>query len=255
MLEEVAIRSLLGVNGIAIGGGGQTGGGTIFSAILTAVQDNQNANLLSTPSVMVLDNSPSSNLVGQEIPVTTGEALGTDNANPFRTVQRQEVGLKLEVTPQINEGDSVKLDIRVEVSSVTDAVATASQDVVTNKREIITSVMVTDGEIIVLGGLIDDNETIGETKVPLLGDIPVLGRLFQSQSRKASKRNLMVFIRPTIVRDDIGVRAVTGRKYNYMQAQQLMLTGDDVSGLDRLLNDVIGDASLATSSGFLGTER
>lgn len=177
-----------------------------------------NSNLLATPHLTTMDNEEAFFIVGQEVPIITGSTTGSNNANPFQSVDRQEVGIKLKVTPQINEGDAVQLLIEQEVSSVSGA---TSVDVIINKREIKTSVIVDDGGTIVLGGLIDDAVQESVSKVPLLGDIPILGNLFKSTSTSVSKRNLMVFIRPTIIRDGVTMNEISHKKYQYIRAEQL----------------------------------
>ena len=167
---------------------------------------------------MTMDNEEASIIVGQEIPITTGETLSGSNSNPFRSVTRQEIGVKLVVRPQINEGNAVKLHIIQEVSSIFGPLSASSSDLITNKRSIETTVLVEDGETIVLGGLIDDHVQESIKKIPVLGDIPLLGRLFRSTSISRTKRNLMVFLRPTIVRSSEDVRSISNRKYNYFQA-------------------------------------
>ena len=194
--------------------------GESFAAILNLVSQDANSNILSTPSVMTMDNEISSIIVGQEIPVTTGETLSANNSNPFRSVNRQEIGVKLEVKPQINEGNAVKMEINQEVSSVFGPITSTSTDLITNKRQIQTTVMVETGETIVLGGLIDDDVQESEKKVPVLGNIPLVGRLFKSTSTSRTKRNLIVFLRPTIVRDTDEIRSISNRKYNYFEALQ-----------------------------------
>ena len=238
-LQETAINSLLGLNGLGLGFAGITDDGTLFGVILNALDQDTGSNVLSTPSIMTMDNQPASIIVGQEIPITTGEVLGNDNSNPFRTVERQNVGIQLDVKPQINEGDTIKLDIRQEVSAIVGPLTEASTDLVTSKREIETTVMVEDGEIIVLGGLIEQDEQVSVEKVPLLGDIPVLGRVFRSEGRSKNRTNLMVFLRPTIVRGRDDMRAVTDRKFDYIRSEQ-MLRSDDEPSLDVFMRDVIG---------------
>lgn len=239
-LRSAAIDSLLGVNGFATGFAGISDNGTLFGVIVNALSQDTDSNVLSTPSIMTMDNQPASIIVGQEIPITTGEALGANNTNPFRTIERQDVGVQLEVRPQINEGDSIQLFIRQEVSSIAGPVNEDFSELVTSKREIETTVMVDDGEIIVLGGLIEDNEQVRIDKVPLLGDIPIIGRAFRSEGRSKVRQNLMVFLRPTIVRSVGDVRNVTGRKYNYMRAEELLRSGKDDANIDRLMDQVIG---------------
>jgi len=239
-LQEAAVASLLGLEGFSLGFGGQTNDGTIFGVILTAVDQDAASNVLSTPSVMTLDNEEASIQVGQQIPISTGETLGDANLNPFRTIERQDVGIQLEVRPQINEGDSITLFIRQEVSSIFGPVSETFTELITNRREVSTTVLADDGEVIVLGGLIEENEQISASQVPLLGDIPGIGRLFSSKGRSNVRSNLMVFIRPTIVRDVEDVRAVTSRKYNYLQAEQLLRTRQPTSSMDRVMNDILG---------------
>lgn len=245
-LRSAAIDSLLGLNGFSTGFAGISDNGTLFGVIVNALSQDTDSNILSTPSIMTMDNQPASIIVGQEIPITTGEALGSDNTNPFRTIERQDVGVQLEVRPQINDGNAIQLFIRQEVSSIAGPVSDSFAELVTNKREIETTVMVDDGEIIVLGGLIEDNEQVRIDKVPLLGDIPIIGRAFRSEGRSKVRQNLMVFLRPTIVRSVEDVRNVTGRKYNYIRAEELMRNGKSGSKLDDFMNQVIGAPVPAT---------
>ena len=173
------------------------------------------------PSILAMDNEPARLFIGQEIPITTGESLGTNNSNPFRTTSRQEVGIELEITPQINEGSSVILNIKQGVSGVA-GVAASGLDLVTNKREIETTVLVDNNQIIVLGGLIDEDSQEVISKVPILGSIPLLGRLFQSSSTTNQKKNLMVFLKPTILIDSESSQDISTEKYNYIKAQRLI---------------------------------
>ena len=189
-----------------------------WGAIVQAVSTDTNSNILATPSITTLDNEEAEFLVGQEVPVITGSTSSSNNANPFQTVDRQEVGIKLKVTPQVNEGSGVQLTIEQEVSSISGATGV---DIITNKREIKTTVMADTGSTIVLGGLIDDDVQESVQKVPLLGDIPLLGHLFKSTSTTKRKRNLMVFIRPTIVRDGKTMSDISKEKYNYIRAEEL----------------------------------
>ncbi|GAB2927051.1 type II secretion system secretin GspD [Rheinheimera gaetbuli] len=189
-----------------------------WAAILQAVRTSTNSNVLATPHITTMDNQEAFFLVGQEVPVITGSTTGANNTNPFQQVQRQEVGIKLKVTPQINEGDAVQLTIEQEVSSIGGATAV---DITINKREIKTTVMADDGATVVLGGLIDEDVQESESKVPLLGDIPVLGHLFKSTSVTKRKRNLMVFIKATIVREGSAISGISKTKYNFIRAEQL----------------------------------
>ncbi|WP_256383364.1 type II secretion system secretin GspD [Photobacterium toruni] len=190
-----------------------------WTALVTAVQSNRNVNVLSTPNITVLDNQEANLSVGQEVPVTTGSQTGSNNDNPFTTVERKDVGIQLKVTPQINEGDSVQMKIEQVVSQVADA--NGAVDIRFDKRELSTSVLVKDGNMIALGGLMQEKTLESEQKVPILGDIPVLGALFRSTNNQTEKTNLMIFIRPTILRDGMSADGMTQRKYNYIRAQQL----------------------------------
>ncbi|XPF92658.1 type II secretion system secretin GspD [Colwellia sp. RE-S-Sl-9] len=189
-----------------------------IGAVLQAVSSDTNSNILSTPSITTLDNEEAYFLVGQEIPIITGSATGSNNANPFQTVDRQEVGIKLKVTPQVNEGNAVQLTIEQEVSSVSGATGV---DIAINKREIKTTIMADSGSTIVLGGLIDEDVQESEQKVPLLGDIPIIGALFKSTSNTKRKRNLMVFLKATIIRDGESMSKISKDKYNYIRADEM----------------------------------
>lgn len=197
-----------------------------WGAVLQAVSTDTNSNVLSTPHLTTMDNEEAFFIVGQEVPIITGSSTGSNNANPFQTVERKEVGIKLKVTPQINEGDAVQMLIEQEVSSVSGA---TSVDIAINKREIKTTVIVDDGGTIVLGGLIDEDVQESVSKVPLLGDIPVLGHLFKTTTTSKRKRNLMVFIRPTIVRDGVTMNTISHRKYNFIRAEQLKRQSEGIS--------------------------
>jgi general secretion pathway protein D len=189
-----------------------------WGAIVQAVSSDTNANILATPSITTLDNEEAHFLVGQEIPILTGSSTGSNNGNPFQTVERQEVGIKLTVTPQVNEGSGVQLTIEQEVSSVSGATGV---DISINKREIKTVVMADSGATVVLGGLIDEDVQESVQKVPLLGDIPFIGHLFKSTKTSTRKRNLMVFIRPTIIRDGKMMNEISKDKYNYIRADEI----------------------------------
>ena len=196
-----------------------------WGMVLQAVRNNTNTNILATPSITTIDNEEASILVGSEIAILTGSTAGANNSNPFQQVDRKEVGIKLKVTPQINEGSAIQLLIEQEVSSVSGAVGV---DVGINKRSIKTNVLAEDGGTIVIGGLIDEDVQESVSKVPLLGDIPVLGHLFRSTGTTKRKRNLMVFIRPQILRDGRSASDISQRKYNYMRAQQIKEDEDGV---------------------------
>ena len=220
-LSAIATNSLLNTQGLVAGFGSIDSDGDSFVGIINAIAEDQNSNILSTPSIIAMDNEPANLVIGQEIPITIGESLGANNANPFRTTSRQEVGVKLSITPQINEGYSVILDIKQEVSGVAGAL-TGGSDIITNKRTIETTVLVDNNQIIVLGGLIDDDiqETIN--RVPVLGQIPILGRLFRSSSKSVIRRNLTVFLRPKILADSKSVNQISLEKYNFIKAEGLL---------------------------------
>ena len=237
---DAAVSSLLELEGGSVGGAGESGD-TLFGVILTAVEQDTNSRVLSKPFNMTLDNGTSSLVVGQEIPITTGETLSSDNTNPFRTVQREQVGVKLDVTPRISADDTVRLDIYQEVSSVSSVLVDTSTDFITNTREITTSILADDGEIIVIGGLIEQSNSQASSKVPILGDIPLLGALFRSEGSDTVRTNLMVFIRPTIIRDRDEARDVTARSYRYIRAEEMLRTGDENSAIDGFISEVLGD--------------
>ena len=219
-LSNVASSSLLQSSGL-VSGFGDFSGGDSFAGIISAVADDQNSDILSTHTVIAMDNEPANLVIGQEIPITTGESLGSNNANPFRTTSRQEVGIKLSITPQINEGNSVILEIKQEVSGVVGPL-TGTADLITNKRSIETTVLVDNNQMIVLGGLNEDDLQESVSKVPLLGSIPVFGRLFSSYAESRVQRNLMVFLRPTILMDSADVTSLSGEKYNYINAEKII---------------------------------
>lgn len=196
-----------------------------WGAIVQAVAQDTNSNILATPSVTTMDNEEASMLVGQEVPILTGSTSSSNNSNPFQTVERKEVGVKLKVTPQINEGTAVQLKIEQEVSSVSGA---TSVDISINKRSITNTVLADDGSMVILGGLIDENVQESVQKVPLLGDIPILGQLFKSTSSTKQKRNLLVFIRPTILRDSESMNRLSHGKYNFIRSEQVKRKEDGI---------------------------
>ena len=234
-LETAAVNSLIGLDGTTAGFGG-INNDTLFSVIVNAIEDDENSNILSTPFVTTLDNVPASFLVGQEIPITASEGLTAASANPFRTFSREEVGIKLDVLPQISEGDVIRLEIKQEVSSISGVVTAISDDFVLNKREIETTVLANDGEIIVLGGLIQDDESFEESKVPVLGDVPVIGNLFRSRGKSRERTNLMVFLRPKIIRNAQDARPLTQYRLNQIRAEDISQSGRETSKLDSVIN-------------------
>ncbi len=234
-LRTTALNSLLGASGGTLGFGGQNSSGNLFGLVLNAVESDVNSNVLATPSILAMDNEEASFLSGQEIPVTTGEVLSADNTNPFRTVNRQEVGVRLVVRPQITEGNTVRLLIEQEVSSVAGAVTAGSSDLITNKRSVNTTVLADNGEIIVLGGLIQQDENDTVSGVPGLSRVPGVGRLFRSEGTEQRRTNLMVFIRPTIIRDEADMRAVTANRYDYIRNQQVQGSETGTSSLEAIV--------------------
>jgi len=238
--RTAAMQSLLGLGGGLAGIAGSSGG-LMFGLILDAVRSDTASNLLSTPSILTLDNEPARILVGQEVPITTGEVLGDANANPFRTIQREDVGIQLEVTPQINAGGGITLKLRQEVSSVAGPVSAQFSELVLNKREIETNVLVDSGAIVALGGLLDQADRDTEHKVPLLGDIPVVGNLFRSSARSSARTNLMVFIRPTVIEDAADARRATAPRYDYMRRAQQAAAGGDGARREAALDVLVRD--------------
>ncbi|HEY1283270.1 MAG TPA: hypothetical protein VGE96_02210, partial [Steroidobacteraceae bacterium] len=209
--------------GALFGVGRIAASGVNFAAILRAVRNDGDSNVISTPSAITMDNQEAELKVAQEVPFITGQFTNTGgnnngSVNPFQTVQREEVGTILKVTPQLNGGDTVILKLEIESSSLTNS--TQAVDLITNKRTISTNVMIEDGGIVVLGGLISDSNTRSEQRVPFLGRIPLLGLAFKTRNADANKTNLMVFIRPKILRDGVDASFETNSKYNYMIDQQ-----------------------------------
>ncbi|MCG7326903.1 type II secretion system secretin GspD [Achromobacter sp. ACRQX] len=194
-----------------------------LGVLARAMQNTGEANILSTPNLLTLDNQSASILVGKTVPFVTGQYVtsgSNGSSNPFQTIEREDVGLKLNIRPQISEGGAVKLDIYQEVSSIDESRSTPTTGIVTNKRAIDTSVLIDDGQIIVLGGLLEDNVTLTSNSVPGLGSLPVIGSLFRYDTRKRTKTNLMVFLRPYVVRDANRSASVTMDRYDYMRRAQ-----------------------------------
>lgn len=217
--------------GVTIGVGRITDDGVSFAAILRALQGDANTNIISTPTILTTDNEEASLNIGQEVPFVSGQYTNTGNAggavNPFTTVNRESVGVKLTITPQINEGDSLLLEISQEISSIA-ASSAGAVDLITNQRIIETTVIVDDGTIIVLGGLIEDTLREQDQRVPVLGSIPILGNLFRTRGTEKVKTNLLIFIRPQILRDADRAWEATNEKYNYIRDIQLGKEGDSV---------------------------
>jgi len=217
--------------GLTIGGGRQKDTGTNFAAILRALASDGDTNVVSMPSVITLDNEEAQIKVAQEVPFLTGQFTSTGAAqgqvNPFQTIERKEVGNILKITPQITDEDTILLKIEQEASGIAAAASQVSDtDLVTNKRTITTRVLVDDGGMIVLGGLIEDRLTESETRVPLLGRIPLIGGLFRVRNTQKTKTNLMVFIRPRVLRTAEQAAIETNSKYNYLRNLQLEKNGN-----------------------------
>jgi general secretion pathway protein D len=194
-----------------------------LQVLARALEGNSGANVLSTPNVLTLDNEEAKIIVGQNVPFITGSYTPTSGSatNPFQTIERKDIGLTLKVTPQVAEAGAVKLKIFQEVSSVTrEAQLVRSADIITNKRSLESTVLVDDGRIVVLGGLIQDDQQAGIDKVPLLGDIPWIGSLFKYETRNRKRTNLMVFLRPVVLRDEKSAASLTADRYEYIRNQQ-----------------------------------
>ncbi len=208
-----------------------------FTAFLQAVATDQNSNVLARPSLMTLDNRKATFMVGEDVPLLTGsQASSNGNSNPYQTVERHKVGTMLELTPQINEGDSVILDIKQTTSGLN---GTTDVDVKISEREITTAVQVKSGQVIALGGMIQEQINDSVSKIPLLGDLPFIGQLFRSTNSVKSKTNLMVFIRPTIIRDDESLTSIAGRKYTLMRAAQLDKRNEGIPLLPQAVTPVL----------------
>jgi general secretion pathway protein D len=236
-IQDAAAQSLLATRGGLGGFASDLGGDGLFAIIVNAIKRDGDSNLLSTPSILTLNNREAEFLVGQNVPITTGEVLSNNNSNPFRTIERQDVGIKLKVRPQINADGSITLLLRQEVSNV-DPFSPASGELVFNKRQIETSVLVDNGEIVVLGGLLDVNERTTVDKVPLLGDLWIVGGLFTSTSVQQTKTNLMVFIRPIIIGDPAAARSISGPELQKMLAAQRTANGGVPGSLDEVLQSM-----------------
>ncbi|QNE30729.1 type II secretion system protein GspD [Sphingomonas sp. NBWT7] len=250
-LAQQAINSILGASG-GFGGFGGTIGDTIFGTIINAVKSDTTSNLLQAPSLITLDNQEARILVGQEIPITTGQALSQNFDNAFRTVQRENVGIQLEVRPQVNSSGSIKLFLHQQVSSIAGPVSNDNSDLILNKREVETTLTVDDGQIAIIGGLLSDDERRTLEKLPLLGDIPVIGNLFRSKARQRTKTNLMVFIRPTILRSAEDNRRVTEQRYGYLRLQQGQQEPTREPSIDELVRDYMGAAAPIPSAPIPG---
>ena len=237
--DDVGVSPLINVDpgtSPLLAGGRLNSGGTSFAAIIRALSTNGDVNLLSTPSITTMDNEEAKIVVGQNVPFRTGSTTsGSDGAsNPFTTIQREDVGLTLEVTPHIHDGNLVQLKVHQEVSEVDPASlsvigAEGSADLITNIRTIDTTILVDDQEVIIIGGLIRDKETSNDSKVPILGSIPGIGFLFRSSSTTTQKQNLLVFLRPTVLGSRAAITSATQRKFN--SVYEVEIEGRDPSNV------------------------
>ena len=253
--EAASAASLIPNGGVGVVGSFDENDQEGFGALIQALKSDSETRILSTPSVVTLDNEEATLTVGNEVPFVTGSTATTGNGttNPFTTIEREEVGVMLRVIPQINEGSAVRLEIEQESSNL---LATAqaefgTEDVITSKRTISTNVMVGDGEVLILGGLINESSTNADTRVPLLGDIPFLGRLFRSTSSDGDQSVLMMFIRPTILENSFDVQQATSRQYEYLrthESQYFIEEGEDASPI---LRDFFGEPASDSDSDVL----
>lgn len=216
-------------NGLSLAVGRFGDDGINFGFLLSAIASDSDNNILSTPTLVTMDNQEAEIVVGQNVPFVTGTSLSSGNDNPFQTIEREDIGISLKVKPQINEGDNIKMEIEQEVSDVSTTAVTGATDITTNLRSIKTTVLVEDGQTLVLGGLIDDQTSDTSDKVPFLGDIPLLGSLFRFRTTSNSKRNLMVFLHPTILRDPETADFYSRSKYDEIRSEQVGLFDDGIN--------------------------
>lgn len=223
---SAAASSIVGaLVGIGNSSKDSNGNAQFYGAILQALDSSTSANLLSMPSILTLDNEKASILVGQNVPFVTGSftTSGNNSNNPFQTIERQDIGINLNVIPHIGENGTVRLEVSQEVSSVVPGSIGNSSGLITNKSLINTTILADDQQTIALGGLMRDNSTTNQQKVPGLGNVPIIGRLFRSDSDNTQKSNLIIFLQPTILRDGGAVASVTERKFNQMRVLQLVI--------------------------------
>ncbi|PWQ98598.1 type II secretion system secretin GspD [Leucothrix pacifica] len=219
-LANIVSGALPTGTGMLLGIGGGSEGNTQWGAVMNALASDAATNILSTPTIVTMDNVEANMVVGQNVPFVTGTTTNDTNTNPFQTIERQDIGITLKVTPQINSGRSIMLKLEQEVSSLAASSASAS-DLITNKRSFSTQVMVEDGQMLVIGGLIEDTFRDTEQKVPILGDLPFIGKAFRNTVTEKSKQNLMVFIHPMIMRDVLTADSFTMQKYNDLRGAQM----------------------------------
>ncbi|PID60146.1 MAG: type II secretion system protein GspD [Gammaproteobacteria bacterium] len=227
LVGTVASQGATLANGLSLALGRFGTGDIDFGFLLSAIASDANNNILSTPSLVTMDNQEAEIVVGQNVPFVTGTQLSSSNNNPFQTIERRDVGITLKVKPQINEGNNIKMDIEQEVNDINNAAVSGAADIITNTRSIKTTVLVEDGQTLVLGGLIDDNVNKSHDKVPLLGDVPLLGGLFRYRTTSNKKRNLMVFLHPTILRDPETADYYSQSKYDDLRQRQFGMFGDE----------------------------
>jgi general secretion pathway protein D len=223
-------------NGFTLGVGGLSSNGDGIAGIIRALSSDASTNIVATPSLVTLDNMEAEIVIGKNVPFVTGQYAsattgGSATASPFQTIKRENVGVKLKILPKINQGDAITLTINQEVSSVA-LQSTGASDLITNTRTISTTVIANDKDLIILGGLIDDQAVDNQEKVPILGDLPVIGGAFRYKKSSLVKRNLMVFIRPTIIRDAAMLESLSHKKYQFLRAQQVMLNQTRTSALE-----------------------
>jgi len=243
-----------GLNGASFAFGktetNSNGDRTFYGALIQALSTLSNANLLSTPSIMTIDNQEAKIVVGQNVPFITGSSSssGSGTSNPFTTIERKDVGITLKVIPHIGDGGTVKLEVEQEVSSVVPSVAGVnSADLITNKRSIKTTILADDGQTIVLGGLIQDDSSQSVSEVPLLSKIPVLGHLFRSKSHSKTKRNLLVFLQPLIVRDGQSAAALAAQQYKQTRTLQFEVSAKgQLTRLPEQINEIYQGAVKVT---------
>jgi general secretion pathway protein D len=225
-LGNIIGRSLSSVTpGLNLGASAKINGQDVFGFLANFLQTSGNGNVLSTPNLLTIDNEEAKIVVGQNVPFVTGQFTNTGggnngSVNPFQTIERKDVGLTLRIKPQISENGTIKMQIFQEVSTVDSASRNSASGLTTNKRSIESSVLVEDGGVVVIGGLLQDDFTNGEDKVPVLGDIPFLGSLFKRETRSRKKTNLMVFLRPIVVRDADSTQNLSLDRYDIMRALQ-----------------------------------
>ena len=246
-------------DGLSLGVGRLRDSGVSFVALLEALESDGTSNIIGTPVLVTLDNEEAEIKVGQQVPFVTGSytngntgGTSTNTVNPFQTIQREQVGLSLKLTPQINEGDAVRLKIAQEISSLLPS--SAAVDLITSNRSINTTVIVQDGATLVLGGLIQDQVSEKQQRVPILGRIPLLGALFRHNETTKAKTNLMVFIKPTILRDNVQAAFETNSKYNYIRDQQLLTKPKNVRLMPLTPRTVLPEIPAAEPPAA-GTER